>query len=947
MKSAPALAVGSLLAVFLLYLATVRIVDDLSPQGCRMSWMSPSYILQADFNSSWTALAHRYSLWLYREVGWQSNQVGQGVPVLFIPGNAGSSHQVRSIASSAARQFQGSPGSISPEFKTRTLKPLDFFAVEFNEDLSAFHGPTVEAETAYTSQAIAYILHLYPPGTQIIVLGHSMGGIVATSLLPSPDISAVMTMSTPHTLPPARFDARIDAIYDRNRRVLEGDPTPIVSLCGGATDMMIPSESCVLPAVGAGGPYRRTVFSSALEGAWTGVGHREMVWCHQVRWRVARAALELGGASTPAGRVAVLDQWLRDGHTLPAELPLQEDLALAEGNHDILPTGAPLVLTQPRGSKTYLLPIPADINHRRFVLYVSQGSVLQVSPQKPLPLRASVYRCSSSSDGTPSSCTSLPPTTLKLIPNPILGKPFPVPSEGTDESEGVVLYEAEVDTPEAEIDYTGDSPQWIAVNVEDADGRGWVVGGWEASATAKNGVSTLGLVFGGEELPLREPDASKSTVELPNLLSHALFVYRVTPLASPSGSSCKDSLLPPLLSHTSHPSETHYFPLRPGQDRSVLLHTHLPAPYIHDPRPQPGIAFSIYSSGSAGCQHDLAGIRISIDWPTTVGRWTTRYFTTLATWCVAIVVLTIFVAWSEVERTGVPVASVSSSLEHFIGVHMRKLVLACFVISFAPLPESFYLGTRGEPLFAPISTLLIALAGGLVYVSWWLLVALMWPIGKIARVLSRPTSRPEKQRIGRYTALSMGLVFILITFFVPWQVAYLGCWLIHLYTCATSRPPPARATSPALETIALASRDEDVDAIAEHRQQKEDINRHNHSMHILLLMTWLLPLSAPVLVVWVRTLATAGLTTPFDGDHFFGNVAPFLVLVDFASWTRGPLLPPHRLEEKLSARWAWVILAGIALFVGPRRAYTVFNAANTIVGLLVVLRIGRRYLRSE
>ncbi|KAL1721710.1 PGAP1-like protein-domain-containing protein [Schizophyllum commune] len=947
MKSAPALAVGSLLAVFLLYLATVRIVDDLSPQGCRMSWMSPSYILQADFNSSWTPLGHRYSLWLYREVGWQSNQVGQGVPVLFIPGNAGSSHQVRSIASSAARQFHGSPGSISSEFRTRSLKPLDFFAVEFNEDLSAFHGPTVEAETAYTSQAIAYILHLYPPGTQIIVLGHSMGGIVATSLLSSPDISAVITMSTPHTLPPARFDARIDAIYDRNRHVLEEDLTPIVSLCGGATDMMIPSESCVLPAVKGGGPYRRTVFSSALEGAWTGVGHREMVWCHQVRWRVARAALELGGASTPEGKMAVLDQWLRDGHTLPAELPLPEDLALAEGEYDTLSAGAPLLLTQPRGSKTYLLPIPADSNHRRFVLYVSQGSVLQVSPQKPLPLQASVYRCSASSDGTPSSCISLPPTALKLIPNPIPGKPFPVPSEGTDESEGVVLYEAEVNSAEDDINYTEDTARWIAVNVENADGRGWVVGGWEAFMPVTHSVSTLGLVFGGVELPLREAEALKSTVKLPNILSHALLVYRVTPLQSPSGSSCKDPLLQPLLSHTSHPSETHYFPLRPGQNRNVLLHTHLPAPYIHDPRPQPGITFSIHSSGSAGCQHDLAGVRISIDWPTAVGRWTTRYFTTLATWSVAIVALTIFVAWSEAERTGAPVASVPSSLEHFIGVHMRKLVLACFVMSFAPLPESLYLGTRGEPLFAPISTLLIALAGGLVYVSWWLLVALMWPIGKIARVLSRPTSRPEKQRIGRYTVLSMGLVFILITFFVPWQVAYLGCWLIHLYTCATSQPSPARATSPALETIALAPRDEDDHTRAEQQQRKDNFNRHNHSMHILLLMTWLLPLSAPVLVVWVRTLATAGLTTPFDGDHFFGNVAPFLVLVDFASWTRGPLLPPHRLEEKLSARWAWVILAGIALFVGPRRAYSVFNAANTIVGLLVVLRIGRRYLRSE
>lgn len=40
-----------------------------------MSWMSPSYILQTDFNATWTPLASRYSLWLYREVGWDPDTV--------------------------------------------------------------------------------------------------------------------------------------------------------------------------------------------------------------------------------------------------------------------------------------------------------------------------------------------------------------------------------------------------------------------------------------------------------------------------------------------------------------------------------------------------------------------------------------------------------------------------------------------------------------------------------------------------------------------------------------------------------------------------------------------------------------------------------------------------------------------------------------------------------
>lgn len=49
-----------------------------------------------------------------------------GNPVLFIPGNAGSSHQARSIASSAARQFYKDPGERNPALEG--LRPLDVFA---------------------------------------------------------------------------------------------------------------------------------------------------------------------------------------------------------------------------------------------------------------------------------------------------------------------------------------------------------------------------------------------------------------------------------------------------------------------------------------------------------------------------------------------------------------------------------------------------------------------------------------------------------------------------------------------------------------------------------------------------------------------------------------------------------------------------------------------------
>lgn len=148
------------------------------------------------------------------------------------------------------------------------------------------------------------------------------------------------------------------------------------------------------------------------------------------------------------------------------------------------------------------------------------------------------------------------------------------------------------------------------------------------------------------------------------------------------------------------------------------------------------------------------------------------------------------------------------------------------------------------------------------------------------------------------TLVSMGVIFLVIFVLVPWQVAFLGCWLIHFYTCAASLAElslvQAHSASGA-EAVPLVSLPSELSPNSESpsSERPDDepnpprsvarippgqvVNAH---LHLLLLMTWLLPLVAPVLAVWVRTLATAGLTTPFDGDHNFLYVAPFLVLVE-------------------------------------------------------------------
>ena len=420
--------------------------------------------------------------------------------MLFIPGNAGSSHQVRSIASSATRQYFSSPYVISPDFSSRSpaSKPLDVFAVEFNEDLSAFHGPTLLSERTYVSDAIRYILSLYPPNTPIVVMGHSMGGVVATSLLPSPDISAIITMSTPHTLPPARFDNRIEEIYSNNRNHLISDPTPIVSICGGATDTMVPSESCTLPEPMAQGIFRKTIFSSGMERCWTGIGHREMVWCHQARWQVARAVLELSSSAspTPSVRALTLDAWLRNGREATSVLDASVDstrievVSESEGVHSM---GPMLRLVNPdfHGSKVFYLrrqgtAEDSGLNEdaSRFLVYLAGGAIGSTSAFQTGSLRASIFGCSSPGEFSAKNCAPLLPVTLRLLPVTHPHQEFPVLGAGSDETEGIVYFEGKIPS-----DFTD---SWVAVKIDGANGGGWVIGGFtDESLRVRSGANSF------------------------------------------------------------------------------------------------------------------------------------------------------------------------------------------------------------------------------------------------------------------------------------------------------------------------------------------------------------------------------------------------------------------------------------------------------------------------
>lgn len=279
--------------------------------GCAMSYMYQSYAKLKSFDTQHTRLANRYSLYLYRDAKYDitpdADFKPDGVPVIFIPGNAGSYRQVRSIASLAA-EISASPGNNNTK--------LDFYTMDFQEDFTAFHGRTLLDQAEYVNDAIKYILQLYdkespdvPHPKSVIVIGHSMGGFIARSLVVLDNyvpesINTIVTLAAPHTIPPLTFDSYMTDIYTKvnnywaesfSKINLDRNPLSsiaLISIAGGKNDNMIHSDSTMVSPISS--PSNAfAVLSSSIPGVWTSIDHLAIVWCHQCRTALVNALFEI------------------------------------------------------------------------------------------------------------------------------------------------------------------------------------------------------------------------------------------------------------------------------------------------------------------------------------------------------------------------------------------------------------------------------------------------------------------------------------------------------------------------------------------------------------------------------------------------------------------------------------------------------------------------------
>lgn len=240
-----------------------------------------------------------YELYLYGE-GSSAEMNKQlslnGSPVLFLPGNAGSYKQARSIGSIALRKAE----NIDYRYH------FDVFSVNFNEELVAFYGGSLQSQTKFVNICVKAILHLYKnqefPPQSVIIIGHSMGGLIARALFTlktfNPKlINLIITQATPHVMPVLTIDyyltdfyAMVNNYWILNAKELQN--VTVLSVAGGFRDFQVRSGLTFLPASDL---YTSalSLVSTSVPRTWASTDHLSIVWCKELILATARALFDL------------------------------------------------------------------------------------------------------------------------------------------------------------------------------------------------------------------------------------------------------------------------------------------------------------------------------------------------------------------------------------------------------------------------------------------------------------------------------------------------------------------------------------------------------------------------------------------------------------------------------------------------------------------------------
>ncbi|KAK6346902.1 GPI inositol deacylase [Orbilia brochopaga] len=998
---------GSLLALASIYHSSTA--HQLDTKGCMMSYMRPSYARLDDFDTEHTRFASKYSIYLYREENVDDTSKSallkpKGVPVLFIPGNAGSYKQVRPIAAEAAVQFAEQLAANSSILATGA-RSLDFFTVDFNEDITAFHGQTLLDQAEFLNEAVAYILSLYhdarkttkesdlPDPASVILIGHSMGGIVARTMLTMPNyqsnsINTIITMSAPHARPPISFDAELVRTYERvnaywrnsySAQWASHNPlwhVTLVSIAGGGLDTVVPSDYASVASL-VPDTHGFTVFTSTVPDVWTSMDHQAILWCDQFRKVVAKTLLEIVNVRRPgqtkprAERMQILKKRFLTGMEDIAERTIQDEalntlLTLEPNSQSITPLGESLVLRKLGGNrkpKTHLLPVPPKRGPRgttQFTLLTDRSlrgnaPELEVLICSTFPLQAgqaqnlfsmNMELADDVVDGTRLACKSVAKDVISL---PASNRRTRYPFKENDQSPVPFSY------IQYDLEDIGEHEFVAIVDKAPAFSAGWVVAQFsertQSHISADVKLPTLLSQGVHTSLPAERPLMTE--LRVPAVRS-SLLAYKL----SVGVQACGDEgpLFAPLIrQYLSDPYESKYFVN--VQQADISLHgmaPFMPEPLV--PSRQHGLTLQMWSDPTCNSPIETS---VTVDYIGSLGKLAVRYRTVFVAFPLLIVALVLRRQFQEYDATGIFI-TFNEGLELVLrqALPVTMVIVSVLTISLAVAQTRLHSTTsmkkvvidRTEQQVPEPSPYMMLLRNdaiiGLQDPGFWFLAPVFVAIAagvcavlnylvliivhSFTAIYAWLSARPAWMSNEKSKRLGPPSAF---TSGHPRRRLLVTCAL--LFFVATIIPYQFAYVVVCIVQLVICIR---ALKFARESGYGTRSNIHwdfaNYSHSLLIVMIWILPINLPVLVVWIHNLAVHWLT-PFSSHHNVLSVMPFILLVE--TLTCGNMIP--RCENPLRHVTSLLFLgvAAYAAMYGVMYAFMLHHATNLVAAWLVVL----------
>lgn len=966
---------------------------QVDPQGCVMSMMTPTYLKLSGFDTEHSRFASKYTLYLYREEGvdeYSHDNIGlRGAPVLFIPGNAGSYKQVRSLSSEASRYYYNHYRN-DRKAKEQGVRALDFFTMDFNEDLAAFHGQTVFDQAEYVNEAIAYILSLYhdpnrtnrdaelPDPSSVILIGHSMGGIVARAVLVNTkyqanSVNTIITMSTPHARPPVSFDADIVTLYDQinnywrlsyTQKLSSNNPlsqTTLISIAGGGRDTTVPSDytsvSSLVPE-----SHGFTVFTSAIPTVWTSMDHLAIIWADQLRKVIIKSLYEIvdvrRSAQTinRAARMKAFRKWFLTG--------LEEDRSkdLESREHDVLLT----LGDEPRGSITRkgsltlhrlgmqdsasvkLLTVP--------VLTNQSASHLQLLTDQPMYPDGSfdhldILFCSAFPISGHAAAAPLPiqvdlsngdASATRLACKRATGDQILLPTSNR-RSKNAFDQTPPFTFLQYDLNHLQDY-QFVAVVDKSTEiNDGWLHAEFnsdtDSSIEVEDGLAHI--LIRGIRLELPSTRSIMTNIKIPALQS-SLLAYHLE--VRQHGCRKDTELFTPLIrQYIDAPHESKYFVNFKEGD----INLHGTAPFMPPSLPgeavNSGVSFQIWSDPTCSSSLEL---RLKADLAGSLGKLVIRYRTIFAAFPLLVVAMVLRKQFRLYDTTGVFI-SFNDSLDQSLRLPLPVLLLSMtfFATAFTRVQPSSSSVVSRQPngtvsytqndlllgsedaffwFLVPLTGLLsVGACAVLNYLVLGLLQGFSMLLAlfpnkngytKIDDSSKEKTSVTAVNTTPRRRVINTAVLLLLVATVIPYPFAYVVACLVQFATAT-------RALKDAKELRSGAA-----------------MNFFNYTHSILVLMLWVLPINLPVLVVWIHNLAVHWLT-PFSSHHNVLSIAPFILLVETVS--SGQMVPPLQ-KFRWTTNFLFFALAVYAAVYGMTFAYRLHYIANIIALWLVLIHFSAK-----